>query len=72
MRNNALNCHIELTGAGEDSVASFPRKRETIFSAGTGAYMGPRFRGDDAADSNSGQILAARRKPIWEATPCTI
>ena len=72
MRNNPLNCQIELTGAGEDSLASFPRKRESIFSAGTGDYMGPCFRGDDAADSNTGQKLAARRKPVWEATSCTI
>ena len=35
--------------ARRPSAASFPRRRESIYRAGTSSYMGPRLRGDDAA-----------------------
>ena len=36
-------------GLLEDSAASFPRRRESIYQAGTSSYMGTRLRGYDAA-----------------------
>ncbi len=42
-------CEKIVVAGPEDSVASFPRKRESIYQAGTSSYMGTRLRGYDAA-----------------------
>ena len=45
-----------VAGPGEDSSASFPRKRESISPVGASCYMGPRLRGDDAAAEGANRL----------------
>ena len=45
-----------VAGPGEDSAASFPRKRESISPDGASCYMGPRLRGDDGAVEGANRL----------------
>jgi apolipoprotein N-acyltransferase len=55
---------IAATGFGEDSAAS-SRRRESISDAGTSSNMGPRLRGEDAADPNDRHFQSLRREKLW-------